>query len=42
MYECIVGFNEIFVFDGNIKIDCWFVIAHRDEFQHNGQLRSFL
>jgi len=42
MHECIVGFNEIVVFDGNIKIDCWVVIAQRDEFHHNTQLCSSL
>jgi hypothetical protein len=36
-HECIVGFNKIVVFDGNTKIDCWFVIAQRDEFRHNDQ-----
>ena len=42
MHECIVGFNEIVVFDGNIKIYSWFVIAQRDEFHHNDQLCSSL
>jgi len=42
MQEYIVGFNEIVVFDGNIKIDCWFVIAQWDEFHHKYQSCLFL
>jgi hypothetical protein len=37
MHECIVGFNENIVFDGTIRIDCWFLIAQRDEFHHSDQ-----
>lgn len=42
MHECAVGFNEIVLSDGNIKIDCWSVVAQRDEFHHNDQSCSSL
>jgi hypothetical protein len=40
--NALLDLNEIVVFHGNIKIDCWFVKAQQDEFHHNDQLRSLL